>query len=620
MATAPAPAPTTGLVLYAVGGDPGANGNAIGQVEMFTPAPAPGAWSDATTLPGQARTQLAAATIGGQVHVIGGTRGGPVVTAVTTHDIFNPAANAWTTGPDLGTARAGHAAATGADGYIYAIGGIDGATGAATGTVERWRPGDATWTAMPSMTPRQGLAVCVLGNLIYAIGGQSGAGAALTTVEVFDTVAGTWNATALPSLSPGRAWLAASAGPGGLIYAIGGLDASGDPVSDVHSWDGSTSSTWIAVSTSLLAPTGRLAAALGPDGRLYVVGGDQTVGNAAATTAAEVFTTATAQPQPYIGNGTYQSPDIILNDPITGTPVPLGGQPTGPWDTLLTPNTSYPLGARIHNDTTVSGPDTIVRFWHFPGGVGSAGALLSEVPATIQPGGTTVQSPVPFQSGPAGTHECAVVSLSDATAPFINVDATTAGQVPNPTVPEPGGSSHYASAWRNTDSIGVGPGHIWHLAFTAVTWIREPLPVHIEVTTARVPLRFAETGEAAKLREELQFLGARPHLPLFLAPRLRSELKAAPELNISISIPGKEEVARLADGDRHELRTSHERPAHFTVHGHIPDDARVGEAFLVDVGAHYTETAGQPASTIRWLEVLYVMDMVQRRTKDGYRD
>ena len=619
LTTAPAPAPGSGLVLYAIGGDGGANGGAIGQVEVFTPTPGPGAWSNGPTLSGQPLTQLAAATLAGQVHVIGGTRGGPVVAPVKTHNVYNPASNSWSSGPDLGTARAGHAAVAAPDGYIYALGGIDGSTSQATGSMERWRPGDSAWTAMPSLTARAGLAACVVGNYIYAIGGQNTTSLALGTVEVFDTVAGTWNTTVLPLLSSGRAWLAASVGPGGLIYAIGGLDSSSAPVSDVDSWDGS-SAAWVTVSTALGSVTGRLAAALGPDGRLYAVGGDQTIGNAAATTAAEVFTTASAQPQPYIGNGTYQSPDIILTDPATNTPVPLGGQPNGPWDTQLTPNTNYPLSAHIHNDTAVSAPDTIVRFWRFPGGVGSAGTLLSEVPATIPPGGTTVSSPMPFHSGPAGVHQCAVVSLSDPAAPFINVDATTAAQVPDPTIPQPGGTSDYASAWRNTDSMSVGAGHIWHLPFTAGTWIKEPLPVRIEVTTAKVPLRFEDTGEAARLKGELRFIGAQPRLPLFLAPRVRSGLKAAPELEISVSIPEQEGFERLVEDERRELRTSHDRPAHFTVRGRIPDDAQVGEAFLVDVGAHHPAAGGRPARTVRWLEVLYVVDLRHTPPKEGYRD
>ena len=131
---------------------------------------------------------------------------------------------------------------------------------------------------------------------------------------MFNTLSGAWNAVALPAaqqLPHGRAWLAAAVGPGGLIYAIGGLDASSTPASDVYIWDGSSPAGWASSPTSLTAATASLAAALGPDGRLYAAGGNQTANESgAATPAAEVFPTSIVQPQPYIGNGSYQSPDI----------------------------------------------------------------------------------------------------------------------------------------------------------------------------------------------------------------------------------------------------------------------------------------------------------------------
>ena len=64
----------------------------------------------------------------------------------------------------------------------------------------------------------------------------------------------------------------------------------------------------------------------------------------------------------------------------------------------------------------------------------------------------------------------------------------------------------------------------------------------------------------------------------------------------------------LRVGEHRELRTSHKEPAHFTVRGRIPDNAKPGEAFLVDVAAHHAEGDGRPARTVRWLEVIYVTD------------
>lgn len=623
LVTAPAPSPATDSVLYAIGGDQGANTSLANWVSTFDPT-APANWNDSavTALSGQVLTGVAAATLAGQVHVIGGARVGPAVAPVGTHNIFDPATNSWNpagTPQGLNTPRAYHAAVTGTDGAIYVIGGTTGSSVLAT--VERLDPSTGAWTVLSSQmtNARSGLAAVAVGDTIYAIGGQDGSGTPLAVVELFDIPSRTWSAVAQPPLPHARAKLGASLGPGGLIYAIGGLSATSPatPASDVFSWD-QVSSTW-STPSPLLPATGDLAATLGPDGRLYTVGGNTTTGNGAATKAAEVFTspTVTQQPQPYISNGTYQSPDVILADPNHPVPpIPIGGQPGGRWDTLLTPNKDYLLSAFIRNDTTVPAPDTIVRFWSFPGGVGTAGTLLSEVLATIQPGGTTVPSPVPFHSATAG-HECAVVSLSDAQAPFINIDATTAAQVPDPTIAHPGGTGHYASAWRNTDSGLVMPGHIWQLPFRAGTWVREPIPIKIEVTAAKVPLGFGETGQAAKLREDLRVLGATAPTPLFLAPRVRAGLEPAHELEISVSEREKEEYERLREGEHRELRTSHGEPASFTVRGRIPDDAKPGEVFLVDVAAHHAEGEGRPARTVRWLQVLYVTDrLIHRPDRD----
>ena len=104
------------------------------------------------------------------------------------------------------------------------------------------------------------------------------------------------------------------------------MDGNGFPVSTVYSYDPATSA-W-TTQDSLLAATGFLAGTTGPDGLIYAIGGQSDLGEPVATV--EAFTTATAQtaPDPYLGNGSYQSPDIILLD-STHTPIPIGGAPGG---------------------------------------------------------------------------------------------------------------------------------------------------------------------------------------------------------------------------------------------------------------------------------------------------
>ena len=176
--------------------------------------------------------------------------------------------------------------------------------------------------------------------------------------------------------------------------------------------------------------------------------------------------------------------------------------------------------------------------------------------------------------------------------------------MPDPTVAHPGGSIHYASAWRNTDSMLVGAGMVWHLPFTAGTVLREPLPLKVEVTAAKVPppasRRSARQPSCARISG---FSGRRRATPLFLAPRVRSGLEPAHELEISVSGPkDREEFERLREASIGSCRPAIDEPAHFTVRGRIPDDAKPGEVFLVDVGAHYPhEGEGHAARTIRWL-------------------
>jgi len=590
VANAAASAPLPGFRIYAVGGDEG--GPPVGVVEAYDPAA--NSWTVlAGSLP-TPRTNLAAAAANGVIHAIGGSDGsGPLA----THEIYNPVTGAWTSAPPLPTARADLAAVTGPDGRVYAIGGVAGPAGSPSylGVVEVYDPAAGGWAAGPSMpTPRGRLAACVLGGLIYAIGGENAAGA-LTSVEVLDPVAMTWGT--LPALPAARTGLAASAGPGGLVYAIGGLDDFGAPQQTVYGYD-PVAASWSA-QPPLLTPQGFLAGGTGPDGRLYAIGGQDFLPEATV----EVFDAGSAQPDPYIGNGTYQSPDIILLD-SNGNPVPLGGAPSGAWDTLLLPNTDYGIQAMVSNDAATPANDTVVRFWHFPGGVGSAGTLIDVQYVTVPAAGSiTVPSARPFHSAGAGQHECVAVSVANAQSPYFNVDPTTATEVVDPTVPRPGGSGHFGSAWRNTNSILVGPGMGWRLGFAAGLRALEPVTVRIDVATVKVPLGWDRTDEALTLRNALQFTGAQPRMPLFLVPAIRSGFHTAHDLDIEIRVPGEDKAVQIPAGKDHHLTVPPGHSAHFTVSGRIPPGAHPGDVYLVDVGAHYPT-----GSAVRFLEVIYVKE------------
>jgi Kelch motif len=83
--------------------------------------------------------------------------------------------------------------------------------------------------------------------------------------------ANTWTTVAsMPG--GGRASLASAVGPDGRIYAIGGIDSGNNVLDRVEAYDTSTN-TWAAEAPMPGGGRRVLAAATGPDGRIYAIGG-----------------------------------------------------------------------------------------------------------------------------------------------------------------------------------------------------------------------------------------------------------------------------------------------------------------------------------------------------------
>ena len=94
----------------------------------------------------------------------------------------------------------------------------------------------------------------------------------------------TW--TTVAPRQPPRADLAAATGPDGRLYAIGGVASVENLVGTAYAYTPSTN-TWTTVA-SLPAARAFLAATIGPDGRLYALGGRDSSGNVLSTVMAGV--------------------------------------------------------------------------------------------------------------------------------------------------------------------------------------------------------------------------------------------------------------------------------------------------------------------------------------------
>jgi N-acetylneuraminic acid mutarotase len=276
-ATANAPAPGSGTSVYAIGGYYGTNAPAnealVSTVEAYDTAKR--TWSTTAPIPSPLRQGFGAASVAGRLHIVGGFDAS--YTALATHDVYDPATNSWSSLAPLPTARASLAAVTGSDGLIYAIGGTPGSNNLAT--VEAYDPAGDTWVTKQQMqTARAALAaVATSAGSIYAIGGI-GSATPVSSVEVFDIATNSWTFSP-PALPVPTAYHAAAVGPNGLIYVIGGgqqqQPSAAAPVyvAAVYSYNpASPASAW-AEQAPLPDIRAGLSAATGPDGLVYAIGG-----------------------------------------------------------------------------------------------------------------------------------------------------------------------------------------------------------------------------------------------------------------------------------------------------------------------------------------------------------
>jgi N-acetylneuraminic acid mutarotase len=161
----------------------------------------------------------------GRIVVISGQSKRKLTSAV---QIYDPGKDTWIEGAPIPTPRAAAGAAVGADGKVYVVGGGD--RDSRHDVLEAYDPKKNTWSRRkPMPTPREDLwAVAAKGSdahtRIYAIGGRDRAkpGNGLHTLEAYEPTSDTWTTQApMPTHRHGHA---ATLGPDGRIYVIGGTN------------------------------------------------------------------------------------------------------------------------------------------------------------------------------------------------------------------------------------------------------------------------------------------------------------------------------------------------------------------------------------------------------------
>jgi len=210
--------------IYAIGGW---RANWLNIVEEYDPST--NNWSVKDTMP-KPIGDMAIAVINDKIYILGGFD----YNLNNSVYEYNPTNDSWVKKANMPTGRIALTAAV-VNSKIYAIGGNRGTAidDTCLVTVEEYNPladtvGGTPWITKSSMpTVRSGLASAVVNDKIFVFGGFNETGGVkvyLSTLEVFDPIANTWQTkTSMPTARGALSAVAVS----NLIYVVGGYNSNG---------------------------------------------------------------------------------------------------------------------------------------------------------------------------------------------------------------------------------------------------------------------------------------------------------------------------------------------------------------------------------------------------------
>ncbi|MBN1154145.1 T9SS type A sorting domain-containing protein, partial [candidate division KSB1 bacterium] len=245
--------------------------NAVKTVEVYDPQNGIGPYVS-TELP-EPRSGASACALNGKIYLIGGRLGDLGDAHKDNVFVFDPATQQWTEKAPLPTAKS-FSCAVAVDGKIYTIGGRSNSS-IFPKTVEIYDPAADTWTTAEGYMPehRDAFAAAAVDGKIYLIGGEnSHDGSGRSTVFEYDPLLNEW--TRKRYMSTSRLHLTVAI-VGGKIYVMGG--SSGYLIFKVNEVYDPTNDTW-STETDLLATLAAHSSAV-YDNKIYVIGGVEIVGN-----------------------------------------------------------------------------------------------------------------------------------------------------------------------------------------------------------------------------------------------------------------------------------------------------------------------------------------------------
>jgi hypothetical protein len=237
-------------------------------------AGAPG-WSAASALLTAREGFAVTSLLSGQVLVIGGRRGTPLL---STTEVLDPASGRWSPGPGMSHERLGPRATRLLSGKVLVVG---GEPSWAPMTAELYDPGKLAWSAVPAPTGLGTSAMSVAladGNVLFL--------STIGSSQVYEAATNTWRpAQSAPTVIAPTLTLLAD---GKVLVAGGTVNAA----SSAATWLYDPGSDSFKPAKPLTVPRSGQAATLLRDGRVLVAGGFDSTGGGALSTA-ELYDPAT---------------------------------------------------------------------------------------------------------------------------------------------------------------------------------------------------------------------------------------------------------------------------------------------------------------------------------------
>ena len=269
-----------------------------------------------------------AVTKGGMIILYGGTDGTNSTSAVIG---YSPSGDTPLTLASMSVPRSYLGYAPDAKGNAYAIGGLDG-NGQPLSSAECYNQDSGAWSAIAGLPAARYNFPAVFNqtNYIYIFGGRTNttAGTETATVLRYSVKTNVW--TAMAPMPVATAGSAAALGPDGKIYVVGGV--SGDVTTSAVQVYDPIANSW-TISTPL--PEDLSGSAMGVDslGRLMVMGGMDANGNDVGDVwRSQQFGVADSAPTFTQFPGTSGSYQVAYNSAInaTGSPPPTYSLVSGP--------------------------------------------------------------------------------------------------------------------------------------------------------------------------------------------------------------------------------------------------------------------------------------------------